>query len=147
MAWIAPIIEWCKSHDAILFWVFVGSAILFLVTPIAVAWAVIRLPADYFAQPARRPLETLESHRTLRPILLVAKNILGALLLIAGLAMLVLPGQGLLTIVVGVALLDFPGKFRLQRWLATRPAVWRSLNWLRSRASRPKLVHPEIQTG
>jgi hypothetical protein len=48
--------------------------------------------------------------------------------------MLIVPGQGLLTIAVALILLDFPGRFRLERWLATRPAVWRSLNWLRKRA-------------
>ena len=60
-----------------------------------------------------------------------------------GIAMLVLPGQGLLTIVVGIVLLNFPGKYRLERWLATRSPVWRSLNWLRRRAGRPELQRPE----
>ena len=50
--------------------------------------------------------------------------------------MLVTPGQGVLTIVVGMLLFDFPGKFRLERWLVTRPTVWRSINWLRERAGR-----------
>jgi hypothetical protein len=52
------------------------------------------------------------------------------------------PGQGLLTIAVGLILLDFPGKFRLERWLATRRSVWRSLNWLRRRAGSKPLQMP-----
>jgi hypothetical protein len=56
--------------------------------------------------------------------------------------MLVVPGQGLLSIAVALIVLDFPGKFRLERWLATRPPVWRSLNWLRKRFDRPPLEIP-----
>jgi hypothetical protein len=88
-------------------------------------------------------VSTWEQHPVLRPIYLIAKNLLGLVLIIAGIAMLVLPGQGLLTIVVGVVLMNFPGKYRLERWLATRRPVWRSLNWLRRRASRPELQRPE----
>jgi hypothetical protein len=79
----------------------------------------------------------------LRPLYLVVKNLIGFILILAGIAMLVLPGQGVLTIVVGMVLMNFPGKFRLERWLATRPPVWRSLNWLRKKATRPVLEHPK----
>jgi hypothetical protein len=56
--------------------------------------------------------------------------------------MLLVPGQGLLTIAVGLMLVDFPGKFRFERWLAVRPPVWRSINWLRKRAGRGPLERP-----
>jgi hypothetical protein len=56
--------------------------------------------------------------------------------------MLLVPGQGLLSIAVALVLLDFPGKYRFERWLATRPAVWRSLNWLRRRAGCKPLQTP-----
>jgi len=59
--------------------------------------------------------------------------------LVAGIAMLVLPGQGVLTIVIGIMLLDFPGKYRFERSLAARRPVLRSINWLRRRANRPLL--------
>jgi hypothetical protein len=73
---------------------------------------------------------------------LVGKNLLGAVLIVAGLLMLVVPGQGLLTIAVGLALTDFPGKFRLERWIVKRPSVWRTINWLRRRAGREPLERP-----
>jgi hypothetical protein len=57
--------------------------------------------------------------------------------------MLIVPGQGLLTVAVGLTLVDFPGKFHLERWLATRGPVWRSINWLRKRAGREALKRPE----
>lgn len=143
MEWIAPVLDWAKSHQAMLWWIFAVSIAVALLTPIAVGWAVVHLPTDYFTRKERRPSSVWEKYAVLRPLYLIAKNLLGFVLLVAGIAMLVLPGQGLLTIVIGVILMDFPGKFRLERWLATRRPVWRSLNWLRKRARRPELQRPE----
>jgi hypothetical protein len=142
MEWINPLLDWAESNQALLGSLFAASLALVLLTPVGVAWAVIRLPPDYFTEHRRRPLGSWERHRVLRPVLLVVKNLLGIVLLIAGLLMLLVPGQGLLTIAVGLILVDFPGKFRLERWLATRPPVWRSLNWLRKRAGRKPLQKP-----
>ena len=93
---------------------------------------VLRLPPDYFLhqrRPASSPRPPL-----LKLALLVSKNVLGASLLVSGVLMLVLPGQGLLTILAGMLLLDFPGKFRFERRLASLSPVRRGLNWLRHRA-------------
>lgn len=143
MDWIEPLLDWAEANDALLWWLFAASLVLILLTPIGVVWAVIRLPANYFTEEGRRPLETFKQHFALRMVTLLVKNLLGVVLLLAGLVMLLVPGQGLLTIAVGLILVDFPGKFRLERWLATRQPVWRSLNWLRERAGREKLKKPE----
>jgi hypothetical protein len=142
MEWIAPTLEWCKTHPGILWWTFLTSIALSLLTPLAMGWAIVQLPTDYFTR-KKRPLSVWEEHPMLRPLYLVVKNLIGFILILAGIAMLVLPGQGVLTIVVGMVLINFPGKFRLERWLATRPPVWRSLNWLRKKATRPVLEHPK----
>ncbi len=143
MEWIDLALEWAKAHQAMVWWIFAVSIAVSLLTPLAVGWAIVQLPPDYFTRTKRRPLSTWEEHPVLRPIYLIAKNLLGFVLVIAGIAMLVLPGQGLLTIVVGVVLMNFPGKFRLERWLATRRPVWHSLNWLRRKARRPELQRPK----
>jgi|SRR3954471_23294254 hypothetical protein len=143
MEWIVPILDWAKSHEATIWWIFAASVAVALITPIAVGWAVVQLPTDYFTRKERRPSPAWEKYAVLRPLYLLAKNLLGFVLLVAGIAMLILPGQGLLTIVVGVILLNFPGKFRLERWLATRRPVWRSLNWLRRKARKAELSRPE----
>jgi hypothetical protein len=57
--------------------------------------------------------------------------------------MLVTPGQGILTILVGLLLMNFPGKYRVERWLVTRPGVLRSLNRLRKRRGEPPFQVPE----
>jgi hypothetical protein len=74
--------------------------------------------------------------------LLAIKNLLGIFLIVAGLVMLLVPGQGLLTIAVGLVLTDFPGKFHLQRWIVARKSVWRSIGWLRKRTGKPPLERP-----
>jgi hypothetical protein len=78
-----------------------------------------------------------------RCALLMGKNLLGYLLIAAGIAMLVLPGQGVLTILLGFILVDLPGKYRFERWLVTRPLVLRSINRLRRRAGRDPLIFEE----
>jgi hypothetical protein len=143
MKWIEPLTDWAKSNDTLLWWLFAGSLAFFLLTPIAVAVAVILLPSDYFTDKKHRPLESWSDRPALRAVALVLKNLLGGVLLVAGLLMLIAPGQGLLTIAVGLMLVDFPGKFRLERWLATRGPVWRSINWLRKRAGHEALQRPE----
>jgi hypothetical protein len=131
-----------EEYQAILWWCFAASAALFVLTPVAVAWIVVKLPTDYFASP-QRPKGAWNLSVAARPVFLIAKNLFGIALLVAGLVMLVVPGQGLLTIVIGLMLVDFPGKYRLERWLATRAKVWQSINWLRRRAGREELQRPE----
>ena len=115
------------------------SAAMFVGSLITVPWLVVRLPADYFAQRERHSWAAATGHPVLHWLALLAKNSLGVVLLMAGIAMLVLPGQGLLTMVMGLVLLDFPGKYRFERFVVSRPAVLKSLNWLRRRRGRPPL--------
>jgi hypothetical protein len=135
--------EWLEAQSGWLWWGFAASVLLLVASPIIVAWVVVRLPRDYFANERRRPLESLTSHPVLRPVVLVLKNVLGVVLVAAGAVMLVVPGQGLLTMVIGVLLVDFPGKYWLERWLVTRAKVWRSINWLRRRFRCAEFERPK----
>jgi hypothetical protein len=76
----------------------------------------------------------------LRATLRAGKNAVGILLVLIGIPLVPLPGQGLLTILAGLALVDFPGKRRLELRVVRQPGVLRAVNWLRSRAHRPPLV-------
>jgi len=134
--------DWIGSHAGWFWWLAAASLVMLMASPLVVGWLVVRLPQDYFTARRRKPLASLDDYVWLRPAIVVAKNLLGVLLVAAGVVMLVVPGQGVLTIVAGVLLLDFPGKFRLERWLVTRNAVWRSINWLRRRAGRAEFKKP-----
>jgi hypothetical protein len=128
--------DWIEAHDTLLWWLFSASGVLFIGTLVAVPLVILHLPFDYFAHDRRRVLPWAGLHPVLRMVLLIVKNVLGVVFVCAGMAMLVLPGQGVLTIVVGILLLNFPGKYELERWAATRGPVWRTMNRLRRRASR-----------
>jgi len=135
--------HWIESHQAWFWWFAAASVIMLIASPLVVGWLVLRLPADYFAWPRRRHLAYWDQHWTLRLAIGVMKNAIGLALVAAGIVMLFVPGQGLLTIVVGLMLVDFPGKYGFERWLVTRKTVWRSINWLRKRARCEPLVRPE----
>ncbi len=74
------------------------------------------------------------------PFLRVLKNILGAFLLLAGFAMLFLPGQGILTILLSLTLLDIPGKQRLLAFSISKPSVRHGLNWIREKTGHAPFV-------
>jgi hypothetical protein len=98
---------------------------------------IVRMPADYFVRPeavASRPQRGVT-----RLVLHALKNVLGVVLILIGIAMLVLPGQGILTLLCGLSLLNFPGKRKLERRLLHIPAVERVIQLIRRKAGRPPL--------
>jgi hypothetical protein len=97
---------------------------------------------DYFLHPSPPVESWRRRHPALRISTLVIKNVLGVVLLLAGLAMLVLPGQGIITILVAMSLLNFPGKRSLELRIIRQGPVLQAINWIRARAKRPPLVVP-----
>ena len=106
-------------------------------------WLLLRLPSDYFVREDRKPIPLRQRHPVLRITLIVLKNALGGVLVLGGIAMLVLPGQGILSILIGLSLIDFPGKFWLERKLVQRRAVHRTINWLRRKRGREPIEVPK----
>jgi hypothetical protein len=139
--------DWMKEHDTLLWWLGIGSAVMFVATLIAVPWMVTKIPPDYFVRKKRPESAFKHHHPALRVLIAVAKNLLGVIILLAGIAMIVLPGQGVLTIAVGLMLIDFPGKFRFERWLVRKESVQKAVNWLRKKAKAPPLEVPPKNGG
>ena len=127
------------EHQHAVWWVAAFSGLVFVGSLILVPWLVVRIPEDYFAKSRRPKIPFANQHPVLRWIGLIVKNLLGIGLILAGLAMLVLPGQGLLTMAIGVLLIDFPGKHKLEGKLIRVRPVWKSINWLRRQAKVPPL--------
>ncbi len=132
-------LDWIEEHRTILFWLTVASVVVFVASLIIVPAVVVRIPDDYFLHRKRAPGPWARRHPALRITLRIAKNALGVVLIVVGIAMLVLPGQGLLTVLIGVLLLDFPGKYRVEKWVISRGRILRSINWLRKRSGRPPI--------
>jgi hypothetical protein len=134
--------QWIGDHKELLWISGTASAAIFLASLLIIPALIVRIRPDYFAHAVRPPSPWARHHPIVRLGIAVGTNLLGALLLLAGLAMLVLPGQGLLTLFVGFFLIDFPGKYRFEKWLIARPAVIRPINWLRKRRGRlPLEIH------
>ncbi len=117
---------WLHDHQA-LAWTVAASVALALVASLAGAIAIVRLPADYFAKP----------HVAAGGPWGIARNLAGWLLIVAGVAMLLLPGPGTIILLLGVLMANFPGKTRVQRWLLSRGPVLKSANRLRARFAKP----------
>jgi len=132
--------EWFYNNETLLWWLLVASFITFITTLIAVPVILARLPEDYFSLPDRHRMPWSDRHPVLRIPLLLVKNMLGIIFVLAGLLMLALPGQGFLTIIIGLALMDFPGKYHAERWIVSRHSVLRLINWIRRKAAKPPLI-------
>jgi hypothetical protein len=129
--------QWCEANGALLGWLFASSLGSLVLTIVLLPVVVVRLPADHFvadrrARQARRSVAAW--------CWLGLKNLLGAVFVLAGVAMLLLPGQGLLTILIGLLLLDFPGKRALELRLLRRPALRAFLVRMRQRRGVPPFV-------
>ena len=99
------------------------------------------LPEDYFKSENRNLISSVQNSRypLLKLLFLITKNFFGLLLLLSGILMLVLPGQGILTIITGLVFMDYPGKYKFERKLLRQKGVINSINWIRSRLSKPSL--------
>jgi hypothetical protein len=117
------------------------TAVLLVGSAWAVRWYVLRLPPDVLLS-TQTPGRARQDPTGMRLLVLVARNLLGAILLLAGIAMLVLPGQGLLTMAIGLALLDLPFKWRLTRAILSYRPVLAGINRLRTGARLPPLEQP-----
>ena len=133
-------LDFLSRHEGILWILGIVSLITFFASLLVIPWLVVRIPVDYFAEPERHSVPWADRHPVIRWSLLAGKNFAGLVFILLGIAMLVLPGQGLLTILIGIILMNFPGKYRLERWLIQRRLVRRTVDWLRHRAGRKPLI-------
>lgn len=78
--------------------------------------------------------------RSINLMINIMKIMVGLFLLICGLVMLVLPGQGLLTMLMGLSLMPFPGKKKLEQTIIARKSVRYSLNWIRMKANKKPFI-------
>jgi hypothetical protein len=136
---LQQILDWASENRVMLIWSGAIALATFVIGAIAAPIVVVQLPADYFDRSAKRKQKWTPKK--------IAKNVIGGVLAIAGLAMLVVPGPGLIVLLIGIALADFPGKHRLQRWLITRGSVLKKANKLRARYGKEPLRVNGVQSS
>lgn len=123
-------------------WLAGVSLFTFLLSLILIPWIVGRLRVNYFlvldrkiSYKGRRKLEWYFQ--------LLARNIIGWILIVAGVIMLFLPGQGLITIVLGFLFISFPGKHKLTKKFIRNIKLQHTLDWLRDKRKKVPFLWPK----
>lgn len=136
--------EWLHEHQELLVWLGSASIVTFLLGLFITPLIIVKMSEDYFLKDHPVPDDSFRGkHPVIRWTSLILKNLLGFLLVLAGIAMLALPGQGLLTILLGLVVMNFPGKRKLELRLIHFPGVLRSINWIRAKAKHAPLRLPD----
>ena len=135
------IISWSSMNSDVLFLLGSLSIFILIISIFMMVLIISFLPEDYFKSENRNLISSVQNSRypLLKLLALIAKNFFGVLLLSSGVLMLVLPGQGILTIITGLVFIDYPGKYKFERKLLRQKGVINSINWIRSRLSKPSL--------
>ena len=136
--------HWINENGVLLGWMGLASLITFAASLILIPLVITRIPTDYFSNRKRHLARSRQLHPILFAILIALKNFVGLVFIVAGIVMLVIPGQGLLTILIGVTLTDFPGKYALERRLVAQHNIFNAINWIRHKAGKEPLIRPEV---
>lgn len=135
------IISWSSMNSDLLFLLGSLSIFILIISVFMMVLIISFLPEDYFKSENRNLISSVQNSRypLLKLLVLITKNFFGVLLLLSGILMLVLPGQGILTIITGLVFMDYPGKYKFERKLLRQKEVINSINWIRSRLGKPSL--------
>ena len=120
-------------------WTIVFSVATIIVSYVLIVIGMIKIPADYFSSTYVREINR-DTHFSLRWATFIVKNIIGFLLIIAGVIMIFTPGPGVPTILLGLIMMDIPGKRPLEARIIKRPEILETVNNLRARYNKPPLV-------
>lgn len=110
------------------------SATVFVVTLLLTPYLLGLISVDYFSSSY---VHQLKIKTTIDALKFFIKTILGIILVLAGIIMLVTPGQGVISILLGLFLMEFPGKRTLEQKFINHEPTYKALNWLRSKAGKP----------
>ena len=132
-----------EQHQLLLGVLGILSAIMFVASILSLPFLVSLIPTDYFQSHESYRKRHRYKHPVIRLLILGLKNITGLVLIIAGIIMLVLPGQGLITLTMGLLFINFPGKRKLECKLISNQKILRSINWLRAKRNKEPLLTPE----
>ena len=116
------------------------SFAVLIISALSIGYFIKQIPHDYFLNDKRGVSDYKSKNPIFWIITLALKNIFGYCLIIGGILMLVLPGQGLLTIFVGLMLSDYPGKFKLERRIIKTRLILKTINWYRIKSNIPPII-------
>lgn len=134
---INSLIEIFNVYKNLIFWFGSISLFVFIFSLISIKWLVALIPEDYFINKKDSKIKT--SNIFIWYIVLIFKNLIGYSLILGGIMMLVLPGQGLFTIIIGLMMSNYPGKYSIEKKFIAIPTILKSINWLRRKSNKPPI--------
>ena len=129
--------EFIINNKIYIVWLGTFSLIIFIFSLLSLKWLVSFIPYDYFTN--NSPSKLKSEFFLIWIMLMIVKNIIGYILIVGGILMLVLPGQGLFTILIGLMLSNYPGKFYIEKRFIAIPSILKMINWLRKKTNTPKI--------
>ena len=127
-----------SDYYDLFFWIGIISSIIFLGSLLSIRWLVSLIPSDYFVN--RKESKFKLNYPSAWIVSTIIKNIFGYILILGGILMLILPGQGLITIFIGLMLSNYPGKYTIEKKIIATPKILKSINWLRKKSNEPPLI-------
>lgn len=131
------LIEIFNVYKNLILWFGSISLFVFLFSLLSIKWLVSLIPEDYFIN--KKDSKIKNNNLIVWYLILILKNLVGYSLILGGIVMLVLPGQGLFTIIIGLMLSNYPGKYSLEKKFIAIPTILKSINWLRKKSNKPPL--------
>ena len=131
------LIEIFNAYKNLILWFGSISLFVFLFSLLSIKWLVSLIPEDYFINKKDSKIKT--NNILIWYTVLVFKNLIGYSLILGGIMMLVLPGQGLFTIIIGLMMSNYPGKYSLEKKFIAIPTILKSINWLRRKSNKPPI--------
>jgi hypothetical protein len=131
------LLEIFEAYRSLIIWFGSISLFIFLFSLLTIKWLVALIPEDYFIN--RKISKVRSNNPALWYIVLIVKNMIGYSLVLGGIMMLVLPGQGVFTIIIGLMLSNYPGKYAIEKKFIAIPSILKSINWLRNKSNKPPL--------
>ena len=131
------LLEIFEAYRSLIIWFGSISLFIFLFSLLTIKWLVALIPEDYFIN--RKISKVRSNNPALWYIVLIVKNMIGYSIVLGGIMMLVLPGQGVFTIIIGLMLSNYPGKYAIEKKFIAIPSILKSINWLRNKSNKPPL--------
>ena len=131
------LIEIFNIYKDLILWFGSISLFVFLFSLFSLKWLVSLIPEDYFINKKDSKIKT--NNILIWYIVLIFKNVIGYSLILGGIIMLILPGQGLFTIIIGLMMSNYPGKYFIEKKFIAIPTVLKSINWLRRKSNKPPI--------
>tara|TARA_X000000368_G_scaffold419028_1_gene421617 strand:+ start:3804 stop:4208 length:405 start_codon:yes stop_codon:yes gene_type:complete len=129
--------EFLSTYKIYVVWLGTLSFIIFVFSLLSIKWLVALIPSDYFINQNASKFKS--NYPIFWLISVIIKNLIGYTLIIGGILMLVLPGQGLFTILIGLMLSNYPGKFYIEKKFIAMPNILKTINWLRKKSDQPPI--------